>query len=146
MDNRWSNKNNFSKFNGYKKGSSTLIKLSNFIFENTNIKYVSAFALSKNNLNRSKNLISTLKKVFLEFFDNKLKQQHIKSNFNIKFIGDRSFLNSEINEKIDLVENLNSDKSKSLIIYINYSGREDIRQATLQYHLYNKNNKKKIKF
>ena len=145
-NNRWSNKNNISKFNGYKKGSSNLIKLSNFIFENTNIKYISAFALSKNNLNRSKKLISTLKKVFLEFLDNKLKQQHKKSNFNIKFIGDRSFLNSEINEKVDLVESLNREKSKSLIIYINYSGKEDIRQATIKYHLYNKNNKNKIEF
>ena len=33
-----------------------LIKLSNYIFDNTEVKYISAFALSKNNLNRSKNL------------------------------------------------------------------------------------------
>ena len=41
---------------------------------------------------------------------------------------------------------MNRDKSKSLLIYINYSGKEDIKQATLQYYFYNKNNKKKIEF
>ena len=56
-NNRWSKKNNKKKYYSYKKGASTLINLTNSIFDNTNAKYVSAFALSKNNLNRSKNLI-----------------------------------------------------------------------------------------
>ena len=38
------------------------IKITNYLFDNTDAKYISAFALSKNNLNRSNNLISTLKK------------------------------------------------------------------------------------
>ncbi len=58
-NNRWSKKNNLSKFKGYMEGSKTLVNLSNFIFKNTNTKYISAFALSKNNLNRSKSLIAT---------------------------------------------------------------------------------------
>ena len=52
-NNRWSKKNKTNKYNGYKKGANTIIKLSNYIFHNTDAKYVSAFALSKNNLNRS---------------------------------------------------------------------------------------------
>ena len=47
-----------NKYNGYKKGANTFIKLSNYIFDNTDAKYISAFALSKNNLNRSKSLIN----------------------------------------------------------------------------------------
>ena len=62
-NNRWLKKNNYNKYNGYKKGANTLINLSNFIFDNTNAKYISAFALSKNNLGRSQNLIATLKKI-----------------------------------------------------------------------------------
>ena len=57
-NNRWSKKNKINKYNGYKKGANKLIKLSNYIFDNTDVKYVSAFALSKNNLNRSKSLIN----------------------------------------------------------------------------------------
>ena len=71
-NNRWSKKNKLNKYNGYKKGANTLINLSNFIFESTDVNYISAFALSKNNLNRSKNLIATLKKILLEFLNKKI--------------------------------------------------------------------------
>ena len=139
-NNRWSKKNNFSKYDGYKKGADTLIKLSNYIFDYTDIKYISAFALSKNNLSRSKNLISTLKKILLEFL-NKVNDNEIKYNFNIKFIGDRDFLNSEIIQKIDQLESLKKKYKKNLLIYINYSGKSDIHQAALKYYIkYKKNN------
>ena len=50
-------KNKTNKYNGYKKGAKKLIKLSNYIFDNTDTKYISAFALSKNNLKDQKILI-----------------------------------------------------------------------------------------
>ena len=131
-NNRWSKKNNYNKYNGYKKGANTLINLSNFIFDNTNAKYISAFALSKNNLSRSQNLISTLKKILSEFL-NKVIEDKDKYNFNIKFIGDRKFLNAQINKKIDELENLNKVHNKYLLIFINYSGKADIQQAALRY-------------
>ena len=52
-NNRWTKKNNVSRYLGYKKGADTLIKLTNYIFEKTDSKYISAFALSKHNLKRS---------------------------------------------------------------------------------------------
>ena len=39
-NNRWSKKNNIDKFNGYKKGANTLINLTNYIFDNTNTRYI----------------------------------------------------------------------------------------------------------
>ena len=56
-NNRWSKKIINLNIMVIKKVLIKLIKLSNYIFDNTEIKYISAFALSKNNLNRSKNLI-----------------------------------------------------------------------------------------
>ena len=132
-NNRWSKKNNYNKYNGYKKGANTLINLSNFIFDNTNAKYISAFALSKNNLSRSKNLISTLKKILSEFL-NKVIEDKNKYDFNIKFIGDRKFLSKQINKKIDELEYFNKVHKKYLFIYINYSGKADIHQASLKYN------------
>ena len=140
-NNRWAKKNNLNKYNGYKKGAETLIKLSNYIFQNTDTRYISAFALSKNNLNRSKKLISIIKIVLLEFL-NKAINDKIFNNFNIKFIGNRNFLSNEINNKIDEVENLKIRSKKYLLIYINYSGKEDINQAA--YNLYKKKSNKNI--
>ena len=131
-NNRWSKKNNYNKYNGYKKGANTLINLSNFIFDNTNAKYISAFALSKNNLSRSQNLISTLKKILFEFLNTVIEEEK-KYKFNIKFIGDRKFLSKQINIKINELEQLNKAHKKYLLIYINYSGKADIEQASLKY-------------
>ena len=131
-NNRWSKKNNYNKYNGYKKGASTLINLSNFIFDNTNAKYISAFALSKNNLGRSQNLISTLKKILSEFL-NKVIEDEKKYKFNVKIIGDTKFLSAHINKKINELEHLNKAYKKYLLIYINYSGKADIHQASLKY-------------
>ena len=144
-NNRWSKKNHFNKYNGYKKGANTLIKLTNYIFDHSETKYISAFALSENNLNRSKNLISTLKKILLEFLNNVIENE-IKYNFNIKFIGNRNFLSSEINTKIDQLEYLKMNHKKKLLIYINYSGKKDIQQAALKYHKNHQDNKYRTNF
>ena len=131
-NNRWSKKNKTNKYNGYKKGANTIIKLSNFIFHTTDAKYVSAFALSKNNLNRSRNLILTLKKILLEFL-NKVIEDEITFQFNIRFIGNRNFLSQDINKKIDQLERQKKNNTKTLLIYINYSGKNDIKQAALKF-------------
>ena len=145
-NNRWSKKNNLTIYNGYKKGAKQLINLTNFIFTNTNSNYVSAFALSKNNLKRSKRLISILKNLLLEFIDD-INNQNLNLKFNIKFVGDKSFLDTAINKKIDLLENTTKKYKKFLVIYINYSGKDDIKQAAYNYHLVSKtNDKNKIKF
>ena len=132
-NNRWSKKNKFNKYDGYKKGANTIIKLSNYIFNNTHAKYVSAFALSKNNLSRSSNLILTLKKILLEFL-NKVIEDEISFQFNIRFIGNRNFLSGEIKKKINQLEKQKKNNKKTLLIYINYSGKNDIEQAALKYH------------
>ena len=144
-NNRWSKKNKLNKYNGYKKGANTLMNLSNFIFKSTDVNYISAFALSKNNLNRSKTLISTLKKILLEFLNKEIEDKNI-SNFNIRFIGNKSFLSKDIKKKISQLECIKKKSKKYLLIYINYSGREDIFKAASSYRIYNKENKKYIKF
>lgn len=144
-NNRWSKKNSISKYNSYKKGANNLIKLTDYIFTNTKSNYVSAFALSKNNLNRSKKLITLYKNLLFEFVNDILNEK-IDLKFNIKFIGDRSFLNNETNEKIDKLENLDKKTNKYLLIFINYSGKDDIHQAAHNYHLNLIRNNKKIKF
>lgn len=135
-NNRWSKKNKKSLFESYSAGANSLIKISNHIFKNYNINYVSAFALSKNNLKRSSRLISTLKDVLSYFLDQKLKNQDL--NFRIKFMGDISFLNKKVQSKINSIQNLNYNKKQTLMIFINYSGQEDILNSINYSSKYNK--------
>ena len=141
-NNRWSKKNNLNLYNGYRKGANTLLKLTEFIFNNTEAQYISAFALSKNNLKRSKKLISTLKKVLYEILSNIDDEIH---NFNIKFIGNKDFLSQKIKYKIEEIEKIKKKNNKFLLIYINYSGKDDIKNSAKEFYL-SKNIKHKSKF
>lgn len=112
-NNRWSKKHSIAKYDSYKLGATKLIKLSNFIFSQTNIRYVSAFALSKNNLNRPSSIINIIKRILNESlveFSNK------KLTYNLNFIGDFSFFDTETK---NMIESFNKTKSsKKKIIYI----------------------------
>ena len=126
-NNRWSKKKNFNLSKGYTSGAHKLIKITTHIFKNYDVKYVSAFALSKNNLNRSKIIISTIKNVLLDFLNKYEKNYNF--DFKIKFIGDLNFLNKNIKDKIKLIENINTSSKYNLIIFINYSGQSDISNS-----------------
>jgi undecaprenyl diphosphate synthase len=125
-NNRWSKKKHLNLFNSYYEGGLNLLKISKFVFSNYQINYISAFALSKNNLNRPKYVISTIKKV-LDKVLHQLDQNKI--DFNIKFIGDLSFLDNKVLKKISEIQDLNSESNNKLIIFLNYSGRVDIENA-----------------
>tara|TARA_B100001093_G_C26573926_1_gene904161 strand:+ start:65 stop:703 length:639 start_codon:yes stop_codon:yes gene_type:complete len=137
-NNRWSKKKNFNLSKGYTSGVNKLIKISTHIFDNYDVKYISAFALSKNNLNRSSRIITTIKNVLLDFL-NKYEDNY-KLNFKIKFIGDLKFLNKKIRDKIELIENINISSNKKLIILINYSGQSDIINSITSFNKFSKIN------
>ena len=123
-NNRWSKKKKYNLSKGYTSGVNKLIKITNHIFKNYDVKYISAFALSKNNLNRSARIVSTIKNVLLDFL-NKYEENY-NLNYKIKFIGDLNFLNKKIRDKIEIIENKNLSSKNKLIILINYSGQSDI--------------------
>jgi len=137
-NNRWSKKKNFNLSKGYASGAYKLIKITTHIFKNYDVKYISAFALSKNNLNRSKIMVSTIKKVLLDFL-NKYEENY-NLNFKIKFIGDLNIFNKEIRDKIKLIENLNTSSKYNLIIFINYSGQSDITNSITTLNKFSKIN------
>ena len=122
-NNRWSKNKNINKFQSYSKGAKNLIELSNKIFEKTEVKYITAFALSSSNLKRSKNIIDTILKILDINLDQALEN---KINFSISIRGNLSFLNSKLKKKIELLEKKNSFYTKKLIILMNFSGRQDV--------------------
>ena len=127
-NNRWSKKNNFSNYDSYNFGAEKLIKLSNYLFSNYELSFISAFALSRNNLNRSNSVLKTIKRV-LYYSLLSLEKKNIE--FDINFIGSFDFLDLKTKNKINQVNKKNRFKKK-LIIYINYGGREDIQQAVFK--------------
>lgn len=138
-NNRWSKKNDKNPYEAYSSGAKRLLALSKYIFDNYDVNYISAFALSKKNLKRSTTIIKALRKV-LEYFlnhENKL----IKRNFQIYFKGDFSFLDKRSINKIFSLEDNNPNTKKKLIIYINYSGKDDIIRSCNNHLQLNSNQK-----
>ena len=82
-NNRWSKKNSKTKYESYKLGANKLISLSDYIFSNTDVNFISAFALSSNNLERSSNIIKIIKKILSETLT---KYQNNKTNYDLIFI------------------------------------------------------------
>ena len=125
---RWSKKKGISKYESYKKGANKLIEITNFIFENYDINYVSAFALSKHNFKRGSILIDIIRKVLEDFLDPSNDINNFK--YSIKFNGNLSFLPKNIVENIKKLEQNNSKIKKKLVIFLNYSGKDDILNST----------------
>ena len=122
-NNRWSKINNLNKYKSYNKGANNLLYLSNKIFLNTNISYITAFALSANNLKRSKKIVDTIISI-LDFNIDKALEKEM--NFSISFRGDLRFLSSKIRKKIDILNQKKINNNKNLVILLNFSGRQDI--------------------
>ena len=91
-NNRWSKINNINKFHSYSKGADNLIQLSKKIFENTEVRYITAFALSANNLKRSKKIIDTIMSILDLYLDHALSKE---MNFSISIRGDLEFLSQK---------------------------------------------------
>ena len=121
---RWAKKNNQNLYDSYKKGSLKLLNLTEYLFKSYDMSFVSSFALSSHNLKRSVKTISILKKVLNDFLDSNINEDRYK--FSIRFIGDLTFLNSSLIAKLKNLEAKKQNFNKSLIIFINYSGRQDI--------------------
>jgi len=130
-NNRWAKKNKLSKYEAYKAGADNLIKLSNYLFSSTSLKYISSFALSTNNLKRSKSTLNPIFKVLKNYL-NDIEQNQNLVQFDINFIGNLDFLESELKNKI-IHLNRNNKFNKKLILYINYGGKEDIESASINF-------------
>ena len=126
-NNRWSIANKIDKYSSYKKGANKLIEITNFIFENYKINYISAFALSRHNLKRGKSLLNMIENLLVDFLDQSNKKKNI--NFRVKFIGQLNFLPKKVVLRLKKLEELNMKSKKNLIIYLNYSGKDDIHNA-----------------
>ena len=130
-NNRWAKKNKLSKYDAYKAGADNLIKLSEHLFSSYEIKYISSFALSTNNLKRSKSILNPIFKVLKNYL-NEIEQKQYQFRFDINFIGNFEFLETEIKNKI-ISLNKNNKFNKKLVLYINYGGREDIESASINF-------------
>lgn len=93
------------------------------------IKYVTVYAFSTENWSRSEDEVSALMKLFRNYLKTCIKDAD-ENNMRIRIIGDKTRLDSDIQETIDYVEKETSKyDGVTLTLAINYGGRDEITRA-----------------
>ena len=127
---RWAKKIGLPRLAGHKAGVKKIHKVVELTITN-NIKYLTLYAFSSENWSRPKSEINDLMHL-LSTFLNKDAKDLLKKNIKLKVIGRRDRLKKDIVEKIKQLEKQSkSNTGLTLIIALDYSGREDIRSAII---------------
>lgn len=125
---RWAKKRAMPRTFGHRQGAQRLVKVAKYASE-LDIKYLTVFAFSTENWNRPKDEVEYLMKLPIEFL-NKYEKSLMKDNIRLKVIGDRTKLNSLVQETINRVELSTKNNTKlTLIIALNYGSQDEIVNA-----------------
>jgi len=137
----WSKKNNLNRKDGHKEGVINAKKIITYTVDR-NIKNLTLFALSNENLSRSKLELKNLFDIFFHSFTK--EKDFLESNdIRIQFIGNLEKLPKKLKDNISILESqTKKNKKLNLFIALNYGGKQDIKQAIQKLVKENKKNDK----
>ncbi|MDO5022297.1 MAG: isoprenyl transferase [Eubacteriales bacterium] len=125
---RWAKKHLLSVASGHRKGVETLREIIRFSSDN-GIKVLTLFAFSTENWSRSKEEVSALMQLILEYFKSEIDELH-KNNVIIRIIGDIDGLPKLQRETVlSAMQKTASNTGMYLNIALNYGGRGEILSA-----------------
>lgn len=125
---RWAKNKKMPAIYGHNAGMKTVRKIVEHCKE-LKVQYLSLFAFSTENWNRSKEEVGGLMTLFKTFCKNERKDL-LKNNVRLKFIGDIDALSSELRDIARETEDFLAGCSDlNLNICINYSGKSEILHA-----------------
>lgn len=125
---RWAKEKKKKTIEGHLAGANRIISLAKYIFDK-GIKYLSIYAFSTENFNRSAEEVSYLMGLIIKFFNERVNELH---DYNIKIVvsGLRDNLSKEVLKCIDNVVDLTKDNTGGVLnVCLNYGGRREIVDA-----------------
>ncbi len=126
---RWAKKRGLSRNVGHQEGAKTVRKIVEYAY-GIGIKYLTVFAFSSENWSRPKDEVDELMKLCLDYLKNAEKETSDK-DIRIRVIGTKTGLSQEIVDQIEKIEKRTINKKKmTMVIALNYGGRQDILQAS----------------
>ena len=125
---RWAKKRGLARSFGHKAGAANLEKLLKHIFKR-GIPYVSVYAFSTENFNRSDDEVNYLMDLFVKYF-NKKKSVFVKNGIRVLVSGSKENLRDDVLDGIKNLEDATSEfKNFTFNICLNYGGRLEIVDA-----------------
>lgn len=125
---RWAQKRGLPRAMGHKKGAETVKKITRACGE-LGIKYLTLYAFSTENWQRSPEEVATLMGLLRDYLKSDLKEIQEKG-VRIRFIGERYMLDSDIAEQMEKLEKETAANDKmTLCIALSYGSRQEIVAA-----------------
>lgn len=127
---RWAQKRNMPRKMGHRAGAETFRKIVKYC-KKIGIKYVTFYAFSTENWKRPEDEVSELMKLFNGYLDE--VKEYTKENIRLIFLGDKSAFDTAMAQKmIDIEEYSENFDGMTLMLAMNYGGRDDIVHAVKQ--------------
>ena len=122
---RWAKKRGMPRPFAHKKGAENVVKITRAMKE-SGVKYLTLYAFSTENWQRSKDEVDALMQLLNEYLDKELKEI-MDNNVRIVFIGERYMLSDSIQAKMAFLEK-ESEKNTdlTLCIALSYGSRQEI--------------------
>jgi undecaprenyl diphosphate synthase len=122
---RWAKKRGMPRTYGHKKGAENVVNITRAM-KDSGIKYLTLYAFSTENWQRSEDEVQALMQLLNDYLDNEF-QEIMENDVKIVFIGERNMLSSIIQQKIQFVEEKSkNNKSLTLCIALSYGSRQEI--------------------
>ncbi len=125
---RYARKYGLSLIEAYKHGVEKVRKFATWVLEYKEIKHMTFFALSTENLQRSKAELEVLFKIFKDEIRRTLEDPIIHENrIRVKFIGDRNILPRDLVAEMERLEDATSSYGDyDLTLALGYGGRAEL--------------------
>lgn len=125
---RWAKKRGMPRTFGHKKGAENVINITRAMKE-SGVKYLTLYAFSTENWQRSKDEVDALMDLLREYLDKEFKEI-MDNNVRLLFIGEREMLSKDIIEKIEYLEKESANnKELTLCVALSYGSRLEIVHA-----------------
>lgn len=125
---RWAKSRGLPTLVGHKRGYDRAMKIVEHAF-NKGVSYLTLFAFSRENWNRSKDEVAYLMDLLLKTFEEQSQKLH-KQGIKITVIGGRDRLSKDILSAIDRMHALTKNNKRGFLqLAFNYGGRREIVDA-----------------
>lgn len=125
---RWAEKHRLPRKLGHQRGADTLKTLLEGCTQ-LGIQYITVYAFSSENWNRSQPEVSDLMDLMRFYLRKEVNSLH-KNNIRVQFIGDRARLSEDIQEEVVKSEQLTArNTALHLTVALSYGSRQELMQA-----------------
>ncbi len=125
---RWAKKRGMPRTFGHTEGARNFRRIMRYC-KDIGVKCISFYAFSTENWKRPENEVNALMNIFRTYLDD--VRNYIKQEVNMVFLGDKSKLPQDIQQKMNSLEEDSKDFDKmTVLLAINYGGRDEITHAT----------------